>query len=301
MGGLATVVAGCGQTSATQSPVTSLRPTTTGPAASVGAVANGASALLGSGQATLTGTVVGPAGPQQGASVEIERHADGLVARTTLISGIGGAWAVRGVPGGSYSVRAWRSPDLAQTTPRALFLAGRASQVVTLELTGFSAPLVQSAVAPDPPVSGEPSHVVVQVITHQVQPDGIVANQPAAGLSVQLVSQGSWQIGAPNPTTTDASGQATWTATCATRGDQSLEVDLIGLATRTGPSTTSPFNQGTSSGPTPDAGAVPLQVPACHEAPPATTRTPSTAPTPSSSTTKTPNGGTSTTGPSVGR
>ncbi len=220
--GALVLLAGCGSSSESSPPQTS--PPATGPAVS-DTVANGAPAL-GSGQATMSGTVQGPQGPATGATVQIERAANGLVTRATITSGPGGAWTVRGVPGGSYSVRTWLPPDMAQTAPTTFFLAGQGNHALTLELTSFSTPLVQSAIAPDPPVSGQPAQVVVQVTSRRVRADGSVVNQPAAGLAVQLDGQGTWLIPPPNPATTDSLGQATWTLTCDQVGSQPLAADL---------------------------------------------------------------------------
>lgn len=217
-------MSGCGQSSVSSPQAPS--PSDTAPPPT--ATADNGAPSLGQGQATLTGTVEGPQGPVPGATVEIDRMVSGVATRASITSGPGGSWAVRGVPGGSYSVRTWLPPTMAQTTPTTFFLAGQGNRALTLQLTSFSTPLVQSAIAPDPPVSGEPAQVVVQVTSRVVQADGSVVNQPAAGLSVQLQGQGAWQIPSPNPTVTDALGQATWTPTCDQAGDQPLEAGVGG-------------------------------------------------------------------------
>jgi hypothetical protein len=222
VGGAVLVVAGCGQSSQSSPPDTSSPPTTVAPAAPT---AN-AAPNLGSGQATMTGTVEGPQGPVPGATVEIERVVNGIAAQATVTSGPGGAWNLQGVPGGSYSIRAWLPPNLAQTSATTFFLAGQAVRAVTLDLISFSTPLVQAAIAPDPPVTGQLAQVVVQVTSRQVQADGTIVNQPAAGQSVQLDGQGAWLIPPPNPATTGSSGQATWTVTCDEAGNQSLTASL---------------------------------------------------------------------------
>ena len=240
--------AGCGQSSVSSPPDTGGRPVTTGPASAGVATGNDAPSL-GSGQATVTGTVAGPQGPAPGATVEIRRVANGVAARATITSGPGGAWGVRGVPGGSYSVRAWLAPGLAQTSPTRFFLAAQGSHVVALAMTSFATPLVQAAIAPDPPVTGQEAQVVVQITDHQVRSDGSVGNQAAEGLSVRLDGRGAWVIPAANPASTDSSGQATWTVTCEQPGSHPLDADL-------------------------GAGPVPLDLSACQEAPATTTTTP---------------------------
>ena len=268
LGGVVLVVAGCGQSSDSSPPDTG-SPPTTGPVAPPGTAAN-AAASLGSGQATITGMVEGPQGPVPGATVEIERVVNGIAAQARITGGTDGAWSLRGVPGGSYSIRAWLAPSLTQTATMTFFLAAEADRGVTLDLTSFSTPLVQAAVAPDPPVTGQLAQVVVQVTSRVVQSDGTVVNQPAEGQPVRLDGQGSWLIPAPNPASTDSSGQATWTATCEGAGSQSLTADL-------------------------GAQAVPLGLSSCQAPPPTTTTTTPTPtyplPTYPTTTTTLPSGG----------
>lgn len=222
LGGVVFGLAGCGQSSVSRPPGDP--PAATGPAA-LSTAADGAPSL-GTGQATITGTVEGPQGPVPGATVQIEREVNDNSTRATITSGPGGAWDVPTVPGGSYSVRAWLAPNLVQTSPTTFFLAAQGDHDVTLNLASFSTPLVQAAVAPDPPLTGQLAQVVVQVTSRQVRSDGTVVDQPAAGLSVQLDGHGAWVIRPPNPLTTNGSGQVAWTATCDEAGSQSLHATV---------------------------------------------------------------------------
>jgi hypothetical protein len=260
LGAVVLAVTGCGSSSVSDPPP-GAAPTTAGPDSSTNAGSR--APTLGSGQAAISGTVEGPQGPAPGATVEIERVVNGVVARATITAGTAGAWDVRGVPGGSYSVRAWLPPTLAQTSPAGFFLTAQDNHIVTLAMTDLSTPLVQAAVAPNPPVTGQPAAVVVQVTARQVQPDGTVVDQPAVGQSVQLDGQGAWLIPSPNQTNTDTLGQATWTVTCESAGNQSLLADL-------------------------GSRAVPLGLPACMEAPAPTTTTTTPVPTTSLPTTPQP-------------
>lgn len=297
LGGVALILAGCGQSAA---PVGAPTTASTEPPSSAETVTNDA-AGLGPGQATLTGTVDGPHGPVPGATVGIEREVNGAVLRAKVISDRGGGWEAHGVPGGSYSIRAWLPPDLAQTSTTTFFLSGQESHDAGLELTSFAAPLVQSAIAPDPPTAGNPSQVVVQVTSRQVKADGTVADQPAQGLSVQLVAQGDWQVAPPNLAITDSSGRASWTATCGAEGAQPLEADL-GAGPGSSPATT--FDSTTSTTPSTPDQVVPLNLPPCLAPPPPTSTTPNpsytTTTPPTFPTTTLPSGGTFVPNPGVG-
>lgn len=275
--GLALVAAGCGAGSAGSPPAVTTDATTT-----VASTVPSGLPTMGPGRATLSGTVVGPGGPVAGATVLVERIVDGTPAQARLTSGPGGGWRLDRVLGGGYRVRAWLAPGLAQTSPTAFFLADGADRVVDLELTSFSRPVVQSAIAPDPPLTDQDSQVVVQINARQVQSDGTVTTAPAEGLSLQLVGEGGWLISSANPAVTDSQGQATWTATCTSAGVQALAVDVGSPAS--GP--TSSSTAGSSSTFAGDGSMVSLDVPDCELGPPSTTSTtPTTTTTSTTSTT----------------
>src|SRR5690606_1191562 len=81
------------------------------------------STLRETGTARLVGTVTGPDGPVAGATVRIERLVAGREVRTDVTTASDGRFALDGVPGGRYRVRAFLPPDLAQTAPELRFVA----------------------------------------------------------------------------------------------------------------------------------------------------------------------------------
>lgn len=242
---------------------TSTRPI---PAASAVGLASNGEPTIGPGKAVLSGTVEGPAGPVGGATVEVERLVGTGVARAMVTSDAGGSWKLGGVLGGRYSVRAWLAPDLVQISPATFFLADGVNRALTLELASLSKPLVQSAIAPDPPVTGEPTQVVVRLGSQQVQADGTLTTQPDAGLPVQLAG-GGWLISQPNPGVTDVQGQAVWTATCEAAGSQPLQAEVSAPPATSG---TSPATSGTSA---PGNQTVAIEVAPCTPGPPVDTTT----------------------------
>lgn len=257
-------------------PPTSPVTVTTAPTGPVGLTASG-EPTIGPGRAGLSGTVQGPSGPVPGATIEIERLVGTSAARAMLTSDAGGAWRLGGVLGGRYVVRAWLAPNLAQTSPTTFFLSDGVDRFTMLELADLSKPLVQSAVAPNPPMTGEPTQVVVRLGSQQVQADGGLTLQPAAGLTVQLIG-GGWLISQPNPGVTDSQGQAVWTATCEAPGSQALQAAV----------SAPPATSGVSA---PAGQTVAIQVAACIPAPSTgTTTTSSTTSTTSTTTAMVPGG-----------
>lgn len=261
------------------SPVTT-RPAPPGP---VGLTSNGAP-TIGPGRAALSGTVQGPTGPLPGAMIEVERLVGTSAARAMLTSDAGGTWHLGGVLGGRYVVRAWLAPNLAETSPTTFFLADGVDRFAALELADLSKPVLQSAIAPNPPMTGEPTQVVVRLGSQQVQADGGLMSQPDVGLSVQLIG-GGWLISQPNPGVTDSRGQAVWTATCEAPGSQGLQAN-VGAP---------PATSGVS---TPASQTVAIQVAPCIPAPSTDTTIPSTT---TSTTTTTVTGGTNVPTTAAGR
>jgi hypothetical protein len=222
---------------------------------------------MGPGGAGLSGTVAGPDGPVGGADVHVERLVGDGVAAADVVSGADGTWSLAGILGGRYRVRAWRPPDLAVTTPQILFLAATGSQSLALRLDQFGAAQVASALAPDPPVVGQPAGLAVQITVQTVDASGVVRPHPVAAAAAELANGLGWTVTSPNPTTTGATGRATWQLTCDGVGPQSLAViindsDVYALnlsacvapAPPTTTTTTGPGSTTTSTAVTPGTG-----------------------------------------------
>ena len=177
---------------------------------------------VGPGGATLSGTVVGTAGPVGGANVHIERLVGDGVGAVDVITAPDGTWSMPGVLGGRYRVRAWRSPDLALVDPQIFFLNGTDNKSMTLQLQQFNATTLTAASAPVTPVVGQPVVVAVGLSSQVVDAKGIVTAKPVANAAVQLISGGGWTVGDPNPTVTGPDGSASWNAVCQQVGPQTL-------------------------------------------------------------------------------
>ncbi|MFP5326946.1 MAG: carboxypeptidase-like regulatory domain-containing protein, partial [Acidimicrobiia bacterium] len=77
------------------------------------------------GEATLAGTIVGPEGPVPGAIVHAERLVGDAFGVLEVTTGEDGKWAMEGILGGRYRLRAWKpAPDnLAVTQAEVFFLS----------------------------------------------------------------------------------------------------------------------------------------------------------------------------------
>lgn len=201
------------------------------------------------GRATINGVVNGPDGVVPGAVVRAERLVGDAVGSVDVATAADGTFALTGVKGGRWRVRAFRPADLALVKPEIFYLEDAATRTLPLRLERYSGIDVSSALAPDPPVVGDPANLVVQVTLQSVDGNGVVRGQPVPGVRVELFGAGDWRIDSTNVQPTDSSGRALWRVRCESPGDQPLSV-LVG-----------------------DTESFPLKVPACAAAPPTTTST----------------------------
>ena len=188
---------------------------------------------LGPGRAAVSGTVSGPDGPVAGGAVRVERLVGEGRASIEVTTGADGRYSVPNVMGGRYRVRAWKAaPDnLALLEPAVFFLEGSEKRVVDLALTRYQGLAVSAAIAPDPPLVGLLSNLVVQMVDQAVDGSGIVRGTPLAGTPAELTGAGDWRVQSANPTTGDGNGRARWQLECRRVGVQPLSVVVGGTAT----------------------------------------------------------------------
>ncbi len=189
--------------------------------------------VLGPGKASLTGTVSGPDGPVPGGVVRVERLVGEARASIEVTTGADGRYSVPNVLGGRYRVRGWKAaPDnLALLEPAVFFLEGSENRVVDLTLTRYQGLAVSAAIAPDPPLVGSFSNLVVQMVDQSVDGAGIVRGTPLAGTPAELTGAGDWRVQSTNPTTADGNGRARWLLECRRVGVQPLSVVVAGSVT----------------------------------------------------------------------
>ena len=181
------------------------------------------------GQASLSGTVNGPAGPSGqptpigGAEVNVERITTSGVATSDTVTAADGSWSISRLLGGRYRVRAWRAPDLDLTNPTIFFLGATDTRVIPLTLADFTGTMATAAVNPTP-VSGVPFNIAVVVSSGAVDTSGIARATPMQFAKVELSTTSDMVLNTINPGYTDASGRVEWEAVCQTPGPLGVSI-----------------------------------------------------------------------------
>ena len=183
---------------------------------------------LGPGRSLLNGVVAGPDGPVGGATVRAERLVGDAAAAVQVVTGADGTFQIPNILGGRFRVRAWRPLDLALVKPEVFFLSDGDTKQLQLVLSRYDGLAVTPAIAPNPPVVGDPANLVVQVVQQSVDPNGIVRGQPVPNVSAELFGGGDWRVASSNPTITDSQGRARWQLRCQSTGKQPLAVVVGG-------------------------------------------------------------------------
>ena len=168
---------------------------------------------MGPGQATLSGTVTGPDGPVDAATVHVERLVGNAAAATDIATLADGTWSLPSILGGRYRVRAWKTPELALTKPEIFYLQGGETKALALRVDRHTGIAMAASIAPNPPLIDESSNLYVLVADQRVDEGGIVRSVAVPNTEVDLSGSG-YQLETTNPASTDTNGVAQWRVRC---------------------------------------------------------------------------------------
>ena len=178
------------------------------------------SIVFGPGNASINGIVRGPDGPVPGATVEIERLLDGQSATVQVLTDPTGRYTLQKTLLGRIRIRAWRAPDLALITEKALFTKG--AETFDVEMSSYKRSDLQWAVAPSPLVVGRAATVIVQLSERYVNELGRVAVQPVTGVGVSLLQQGVVQVASLEERISDEKGRVSFRLACNEPGPSTI-------------------------------------------------------------------------------
>ena len=185
---------------------------------------------VGPGDASIGGTVSGPAGPVDGATVRVERLVGKAVATADVTTSGGGAWQLSSILGGSYRVRAFKPPDLAQSQVEAFFLAATERKTIDFRLAAAGGERIQATVDPNPPRVDQPATLTIQLGTGRVDDQGRPTLTPRPGVLLTLSSGEGIVLESAPQALTDANGAASWRIRCTVQGASTLPL-LVGTGT----------------------------------------------------------------------
>jgi hypothetical protein len=208
-------------TTSTMAPATTTTSTTLRPTTTVTTVL-----ALGPGEASIVGTVLGPTGPIDGATVRVERLVGKAIATTDVVTAGGGAWQLGAILGGSYRVRAFRAPDFGQSAVESFFLAADERRNLDLRVPILSGERIFAVVNPNPPRVDQPATVTVQIGSGRVDDEGRPTITPRVGVVLALVPGPGILLESSPQVASDGNGNGSWRIRCAAEGADSVSLTV---------------------------------------------------------------------------
>jgi hypothetical protein len=212
-------------TPTTAAPATTAKPTTT---SSTLKPTTTSSTLLGMGpgEASIVGTVRGPAGGVDGATVRVERLVGKAVVSADVTTSGGGTYSMALILGGSYRVRAFKPPDFASSPVESFFLAANERKVLDLTMPAAGGERITATVAPSPPKVDQPATLTIQIGTGGVDDQGRLAITPRPGVPLILTPAAGLALEGGPQATTDGNGSATWRIRCLAEGANTFSLTV---------------------------------------------------------------------------
>jgi hypothetical protein len=170
------------------------------------------------GQASITGTVIGPDGAVPGATVKVERWVGDRSGSVNVTTAGDGRYAARNLLGGRYRVRAWLQPNLAATESQVTFLANDGSDNLDIDVERFEGANLQAGLDVSV-ITVEGTGRIRGLLTRTVvDDDGIVVGEPVPGTRIVLSVTDGLSVQGDTAATTGDNGMATWTIRCEREG-----------------------------------------------------------------------------------
>ena len=212
-------------TTAAPAPSTTARPTTT--STTVRPTTTLTTLLtFGPGEASIVGTVTGPAGPVDGAIVRVERLVGKDVASQDVTTAGGGTWGLTAILGGSYRVRAFRPPDFGTSPTEAFFLAANERKIVDLKMPPAAGDRITATVSPNPPRVDQTATITIQVGVGRVDDQGRPAITPRPGVPLSLAPAAGIALEGTPQALTDGNGTAAWRFRCLAEGASTFQLTV---------------------------------------------------------------------------
>lgn len=179
---------------------------------------------MGGGRARVDGVVTGPEGPVAGAVVRIQRHTFEGVVEEEVVTDAAGAWSVRGLRGGRYSVRAFVPNSLTSGTPSLFFLEDADKGALNLELVAAPTGRDAEVVGPTHIVPAEPAVVSITLGRWIVDAEGRLVRLPASAVELNATGFAPVTVLSERRVTTDSGGAVSFVVECAEEGPAAINL-----------------------------------------------------------------------------
>ncbi len=179
------------------------------------------------GDLVMGGSVTGPEGPVEGATVRLERFVGEQSGTLDVRTNADGRWVAIDVYGGRYRIRAWKTPALAMAASDVRFIAADAEVDLALAVDRYDGSDVTADVDDIDPEIDAMATVTALATRQQVDPDGIITTAPASGRDARVTPFGAWRLlGSPHGIIDDA-GRVSWRFVCEAPGSVSARVEAL--------------------------------------------------------------------------
>ena len=181
---------------------------------------------MGPGEASIVGTVSGPAGGVDGAIVRVERLVGKDIVSTDVTTSGGGSYALATILGGSYRVRAFKPPDFASSPVEAFFLAANERKVLDLRMPAVGGERIIATVNPNPPRVDQAATLTIQIGTGRADGEGRPVITPRPGVPLVLTPAAGLALEGTSQGLTDGNGSVTWRIRCLAVGANTFQLTV---------------------------------------------------------------------------
>jgi len=178
------------------------------------------------GHARMTGVVLGPDGPVEGATVRLERFVAGRGGYADVRTGAGGRFEAPDIFGGHYRVRAWKRKDLVTTEPQVGFVKDEpnSQQELSIGVERHDAKRLQVALDNGNPLLDQEVTLLALYDQEEVDENGIVRGAPFRDADMDLSVTDGLEVIGETRSRTGADGYARFAIKCTSTGAHDVTV-----------------------------------------------------------------------------
>jgi hypothetical protein len=183
------------------------------------------------GTGRIQGTVLGPDGPVEGATVRLERVVGFDFGRLDVVTDKAGRFDARDLLGGRFRVRAWVTADaLATVEPQLTFLpATDGARTVDVAIVRRDGLFIEGALDVATPAVNQPAPFTALIAQELVDDQGVVRGRGIPAALVRLLPGAGVGVTGGLVAPSDADGFVHFTLTCLALGVFTVDLDSSGV------------------------------------------------------------------------